>query len=117
MDPPEKDAPSLGKRFQFRLSYLIYLLTLLAIGFVLLRHVFDVQAGWVFNTVMSAWVAALIAYFAFRLPILLRRLTKANRQLRTTRAELANFAANVGQTSDQGGGENSEAPLNNELRL
>ena len=69
------------RRFQFRLSYLIYLITLSAIGFAVLRHLVGQDRDWVLNTSATLYVLAWIAYFGIRVPILWRRMRRARRQI------------------------------------
>ena len=84
---PEPAARS--PRFQFRLSYLVYLLTLVALGFALLRRVIDIGGGWRMNAGMAIYLAALTAYFAFRFPILVGRFRRRQQKLQARRAELS----------------------------
>jgi uncharacterized membrane protein YedE/YeeE len=89
---PENDASPPLPLYQFRLRYLIYLVTLAAIGSAVLRHLFDIGAGYQFGLVMSVYVVVLIAYFAFRFPLLVGRLTRSRRKLTASRKDLRDFA-------------------------
>jgi hypothetical protein len=98
MSDSSKDRPEALEtrpRIQFRLSYLIYLLTLVAVGFAVLRRVFEMEAGWQFNATMAAYVAVLTMYFALRFPILIRRLARSRHAIRARRAEMAADAENT----------------------
>lgn len=81
------------RRFQFRLSYLLYLLTLCAIGCALVRPILLLRGGWLVTTLGSLYVASLIAYFAIRVPILVRRLRRSTMSLAAKQLELSEFAA------------------------
>jgi DMSO/TMAO reductase YedYZ heme-binding membrane subunit len=87
--------------FQFPLSYLIYLLTLAALGFALLRRVLDIHGGWKLTAFVSAYVAVLIAYFAFRFPVLFGRLRRGNQSLRARRAKMANLVDDARRAAEK----------------
>ena len=95
MTSTENGASSRLLKYQFRLRYLFYLVTLTAIGSTVLRYVFDLSVDIVFRSVISVYVVLLIAYLAFRFPILLRRLRHNRRKLQSNRTELADFANQV----------------------
>jgi hypothetical protein len=79
---------------QFRLSYLIYLLTVFAVGCALLRQILLFRGGWAMTAAGAAYLAFWIGYLAIRVPILYRRLRHTNRSLDARREELAEWAAN-----------------------
>jgi hypothetical protein len=85
---------------QFRLSYLLYLLTLVALGSALLRRVLDIRGGWQFTAVMAVYLAALVAYFAIRVPLLVRRLGQQRRRDVARRAELKRMLDEARRRSD-----------------
>jgi hypothetical protein len=89
---PIKPAPPW---YQFRISYLFYLLTLFAIAATLLRPFLDFHSGWKFTIVAAIYVAALTLYFGIRIPILLRRFQRKRLALDTRRQELQKLATEI----------------------
>ncbi|MGE3780855.1 MAG: hypothetical protein AB7F89_26950 [Pirellulaceae bacterium] len=83
--------PSPPPRLQFHLSYLIYLLTLSAVSLALLRRSLNGGGSWPMTAVISSYLAVLTAYFAFRLPVLLRRLTRHRAAARLRREEMSRY--------------------------
>jgi hypothetical protein len=79
---------------------LIYLTTLFAIGFALLRPIFSQNQGWLFNTVAAAYIGLLVIYCAFRLPILRRRLRNNAKRLHEKRQELSQAATGLRQSKN-----------------
>lgn len=88
-----ESSPTRPRRLQFRLSYLLYLITLFALGFALVRLVISVRGGWLMNTAGTLYLLALVIYFGVRLPILFRRWRSGARQMEAKRQELTAFAA------------------------
>ena len=79
-------------KLQFRLSYLIYLLTLFAIAFAILRRFMWPDAGWMFLTSVAIPVFTVTFYFAVRFPILLSRLMKGRRVVAAKKVEMVQLA-------------------------
>lgn len=88
--PPDPSTPP--ARWQFPLSYLLYVTTVFAIGFALVRSVFAVPGGWLLTVTALVYISALIAYFALRFPFLLRRWRRATAKIEQGQDELRQFA-------------------------
>jgi hypothetical protein len=79
---------------------LIYLVTLTAIGLAFLRRMLDISPGYQFIMVMAIYVSVLVAYFAFRFPILIGRLNRSRDSLQSKRTEMVEYASHVRQKSE-----------------
>lgn len=91
-EPPSMNPDSpFRPRFQFRLSYLIYLLTVIALALAILRRLFDIGGGWQLNLVFVVYLAALTAYFSLRFPFLLRRLWQGRQRIAAQQASRQQF--------------------------
>ena len=90
MNSPQVPAP---RPLQFRLSYLIYLLTVFAVGCALLRQILLFRGGWEITAAAVVYLAFWLAYLAIRVPIVYLRLRHSNRSLAVKREELAKWAA------------------------
>ena len=82
-------------RFQFRLSYLLYVLTVCAVGFAVLRRVVATHFLWVETSVEVLLIGALIVYFGIRVPILFRRWRRGAREVARQKQELAELAGEL----------------------
>jgi hypothetical protein len=94
-EPNPRRGESSRRPFQFRLSYLLYLTTLCAIGFTLLRNVLALRGGWLAMTVGTLYVAALMVYFGVRVPFLIGRLRRGAREAAARRQQLADLLAHA----------------------
>ena len=92
MCPSKTPAP---RPLQFRLSYLIYLLTVFAIGCAVLRQILMFRGEWEIAAAAIAYLAFWLAYATIRVPIVYRRLRHSNRNMAEKREELAKWAASV----------------------
>jgi hypothetical protein len=90
---------------QFRLSYLIYLTAVAALGFAILRSVLDIRGGWQLNAVMMIYLGVLLAYFGIRVPLLFRRYRRGKRRDEARRADLARLVDQARRVDEGESGE------------
>src|SRR5688572_27826595 len=83
------------KRLQFRLSYLLYVLTVFAVGFAALRRVIFHHLEWKMTTFELVLVGALIAYFVIRVPILFRRWRRGASKVASHKQQMSELVAEM----------------------
>jgi hypothetical protein len=95
--PPNHPQPH--RKFQFRLSYLLYLLTVFAVASAVVRGVLAYHSNWSM-TPLESWCLIIIltfmlAYFTIRVPLLFRRWRRGAANVADRKRELAKLAAEL----------------------
>ena len=90
-------------RFQFRLSYLLYVLTVFAVAFAVIRRVVATHFLWLETSIELVLVGALIVYFVIRVPLLFRRWRRGSRQVASQRQQLEEFAMELKKKREEAG--------------